>query len=132
MYTPEVAKDLGNVAFTLTKLAGSFPEPESAGVKDLFAKDPNWNLTVCICFLWDNIGEVVGETGRLPFPHRTDSRLELNRQTRKRFVHILQRVVQARESISRAERSFIRSFWRELEQLYPEHSIRKTDLERPV
>ncbi|OJW75446.1 TerB family tellurite resistance protein [Spirosoma sp. 48-14] len=117
MHSPDISLGLGSVVYALAKLDGDFHRQEVEAVNELLAKEPYSNLAICACFLRDTVNETTEEAYAFGLRRMADKRVELDKQTKKRFVNILLRVARAHEGISRQERAFIRAFWRELQQL---------------
>ncbi|MFD2572013.1 TerB family tellurite resistance protein [Spirosoma soli] len=117
MYSPDVAMGLGSIVYALSKLDGQFQPEETKVARQLLAESPYSDLAIAAVFLRDNVGETVEEAFAFGLRRMAVKRLELNKQTKKRFVNILLRVARAHDGISREEREFIRRFWRELQQL---------------
>jgi uncharacterized tellurite resistance protein B-like protein len=117
MSSPDVALGLGSVVYALAKLDGDFHRKEAQAIKSLLAGEPYSDLAICACFLRDNVGESVDEARAFDLRRMTDKRVEINADTKKRFIAILLRVARVHEGISREERAFIRQFWRELQQI---------------
>lgn len=116
-FSPDVAVGLGSIVYALTKLDGQLQKEEAKVARALLTDFPHSDLAICALFLRDNVGETVEEACAFGLRRMADKRIELNRQTKKRFINILLRVARAHEGISREERAFIRQFWRELQQL---------------
>ncbi|WP_460979390.1 tellurite resistance TerB family protein [Spirosoma knui] len=117
MYSPDVSMGLGSVVYALAKLDGHLQKPERDVVQELLAGEPYSDLAICACFLRDNVGETTEEAYAFGLRRMADQRIELTKQTKKRFIRILLRVAKAHEGISREERTFIRAFWQELQRL---------------
>ena len=116
-YSPDVAMGLGSIVYALSKLDGQLQKEEARMARELLSDCPYSDLSICALFLRDNVDESVEEATAFGLRRLADKRVELNRQTKKRFVSILLRVARAHEGISRQEREFIRQFWRELQRL---------------
>ncbi len=108
---------LGSVVYALCKLDGQLHQEEIRVARDLLAEWPYSDLAICALFLRDNVGEPAEEARAFGLRRMTDKRVELTKETKKRFVNLLLRVARAHEGISREERAFIRQFWRELQRL---------------
>ncbi|WP_420149550.1 TerB family tellurite resistance protein [Spirosoma sp.] len=117
MYTPDVAMGLGSIIYALCKLDGQLHQEESKVARSILAKWPYSDLAICAIFLRDNVGEPAEEAYAFGLRRMAAKRVELSKETKKRFITILLRVARAHEGISREERAFIRQFWRELQQL---------------
>ncbi|MBD2704455.1 TerB family tellurite resistance protein [Spirosoma sp. BT702] len=117
MYSPDIAVGLGSIVYALAKLDGHLQIEEQQAAHKLLTEEPYSDLAICACFLRDNTGEAVEEAYAFGLRRMADKRLELTKQTKKRFIHILLRVARAHDGISRQERTFIRAFWHELQQL---------------
>lgn len=117
LYSPDVAVGLGSILYALSKLDGQLHQKEGKVARELLADCPHSDLSLCALFLRDNVGETVEDAYAFGLRRMMDKRIELNQQTKKRFVRILLRVARAHEGVSRQEREFIRQFWRELQQL---------------
>lgn len=115
MYSPDVALGLGSIVYALCKLDGQLHKEETKVARDLLAEWPYRDLAICALFLRDNAGEPAEEASAFGLRRMTDKRVELTKETKKRFVNLLLRVARAHEGISREERAFIRQFWRELQ-----------------
>ncbi|WP_240163425.1 tellurite resistance TerB family protein [Spirosoma taeanense] len=108
---------LGSLVYALSKLDGSLQREEIQTVRELFASDPHADLVIYAYFIRENTGESVDEAYAFGMRRLMAQRVELNEQTKKRFVSILRRVARAHEGISRQERAFIRRFWHEIRHL---------------
>ncbi len=117
MYSPDVAVGLGSIVYALSKLDGQLQKEEAKVARELLSDCPHSDLSICALFLRDNVGESVEEANAFGLRRMADNRVELNQQTKKRFINILLRVARAHEGVSRVEREFIRQFWRELQRL---------------
>lgn len=117
MHSPDLYMGLGSIVYALSKLDGHLQKEEIREVKELLAKEPYGKLALCAFFLRENTGETVEDAYAFGMRRMTAQRVELNAQTRKRFVTILLRVARAHKGISHKERSFIRAFWQEIHQL---------------
>ena len=106
---------LGSIVYALCKLDGQLQKGEATVACDLLAEGPYSNLAICAMFLRDNVGEPAQEANAFGLRRMADKRVEISRETKKRFVSILLRVARAHEGVSRQERTFIRQFWRELQ-----------------
>ncbi len=114
MNSPDLLMGLGSVIYALSKLDGELQQEEVKAVREILADEPHGDLAVCGFFLRDNFGYSTKEAYEAGMRRMTDEGIEINRETRKRFVRILLRVARAHEGASRAEWEFIRKFWREL------------------
>lgn len=114
MNSPDLLMGLGSVIYALSKLDGELQKEEVKAVKEILADEPHGDLAVCGFFLRDNFGYSTTEAYEAGMRRMTDEGIEINRETRKRFINILLRVARAHEGASRAEWEFIRKFWREL------------------
>ncbi|WP_018618901.1 hypothetical protein [Spirosoma luteum] len=117
MYSPDVAVGLGSIVYALSKLDGQLQKEEAIVARELLGDCPYGDLSICALFLRDNVGESVEEASAFGLRRLAGHRVELNSQTKKRFIRILLRVARAHEGVSREEREFIRQFWRELQRL---------------
>lgn len=117
MYSPDIAMGLGSIIYALCKLDGQLHPEETKVAGDLLAKWPYSDLAICAMFLRDNVGEPAEEACAFGLRRVAANRVELTKETKKRFVTILLRVARAHEGISREERAFIRQFWRELQRI---------------
>ena len=117
MYSPDVAVGLGSIVYALSTLDGQLQKEEAKVARELLSDCPYSDLSICALFLRDNVGESVEEASAFGMRRMADKRVELNRETKKRFIRILLRVARAHEGVSREEREFIRQFWRELQRL---------------
>ena len=108
---------LGSVVYSLCKLDGQLHKEETQVACELLADLPYSDLAICAMFLRDNVGEPAEEACAFGLRRMVDKRIEISKETKKRFVNILLRVARAHEGISREERAFIRQFWRELQRL---------------
>jgi uncharacterized tellurite resistance protein B-like protein len=116
MYSPDVAIGLGSIVYALCKLDGQLHQLETKVARDLLAESPYNDLAICALFLRDNAGEPADEALAFTLCRITDKRIELTKDTKKRFISLLLRVARAHDGISRKERVFIRQFWRELQR----------------
>ena len=114
MNSPDLLMGLGSVIYALSKLDGELQKEEVKAVREILAEEPHGDLAVCGFFLRDNFGYSTTEAYEAGMRRMSDEGIEINRETRRRFVNILLRVARAHEGISRAEWEFIRKFWREL------------------
>ena len=117
MYSPDVALGLGSIVYALSKLDGQLHREEATVARQLLSDCPHSDLSICALFLRDTVGESVEEASAFGLRRMADKSVELNKQTKKRFIRILLRVARAHEGVSREEREFIRQFWRELQRL---------------
>ena len=117
MYSPDVAVGLGSIVYALSKLDGQLQKEEAKMARELLTDCPHRDLSICALFLRDNVGESIEEANAFALRRMAEKRVELNKQTKKRFISILLRVARAHEGVSREEREFIRQFWRELQRL---------------
>ncbi len=117
MYSPDVAMGLGSIVYALCKLDGQLHKEETKVACELLAAWPYSDLAICAMFLRDNVGEPADEACAFGLRRMVDKRVEINQETKKRFVRILLRVARAHDGISREERAFIRQFWREIRSL---------------
>ena len=108
---------LGSIIYALCKLDGQLQKEETKVACELLAEGPYSDLAILAMFLRDNVGESAEDACAFGLRRMADKRVEISRETKKRFVSILLRVARAHEGISRAERAFIRQFWRALQQL---------------
>jgi uncharacterized tellurite resistance protein B-like protein len=115
MYSPDIAMGLGSIIYSLCKLDGQLHKDESQVARHLLAQEPYSDLAICALFLRDNVDEPFETARTFGLRRMTDKRVEISRETKKRFVSILLRVARAHDGISREERAFIRQFWRELQ-----------------
>ena len=100
--------------YALSKIDGQLQKEEVKAVREILLDEPHGDLAICGFFLRDNFGYSTTEAYEAGMRRMTGEGIEINRQTRKRFVNILLRVARAHEGASRAEWEFIRKFWREL------------------
>lgn len=107
---------LGSIVYALCKLDGQFHKTEATMARELLAQGPYSDLAICAMFLRDNVDESAEEACAFGLRRMADKRVEISKDTKKRFVNILLRVARAHEGISREERAFIRQFWRELQR----------------
>ena len=114
MNSPDLLMGLGSVIYALSKLDGQLQKEEVKAVREILADEPHGDLAVCGFFLRDNFGYGTAEAYEAGMRRMTGEGVEINRETRKRFISILLRVARAHEGASRAEWEFIRQFWREL------------------
>jgi uncharacterized tellurite resistance protein B-like protein len=117
MYSPDVAMGLGSIVYALCKLDGKLHKEETRVARELLANLPYSDLAIGTLFLRDNVDEPAEEARAFGLRRMADRRVELTKETKKRFVSMLLRVARAHEGISRQERAFIRQFWRELQLL---------------
>lgn len=117
MYSPDVAVGLGSIVYALCKLDGKLHRDETTLACELLANWPYTDLAICAMFLRDNVDESAEEACAFGLRRMADKRVEISIDTKKRFVKLLLRIARAHEGISREERTFIRHFWRELQQL---------------
>lgn len=108
---------LGSIVYALCKLDGQLHQQEAKVARELLADGPYSDLAICALFLRDNVDEPAEEACAFGLRRMADRRVELTKETKKRFVSLLLRVARAHEGISRQERAFIRQFWRELQRL---------------
>ncbi len=106
---------LGSIVYALGKLDGQLHQTEATVARELLAQGPYSDVAICALFLRDNVGEPAEEACAFGLRRMAEKRVELSKETKKRFVRILLRVARAHEGISREERAFIRQFWRELQ-----------------
>jgi hypothetical protein len=116
MYSPDAATGLGSIVYALRKLDGQLHKGETKVACDQLADWPYSDLTICAMFLRDNVSEPADEACSFGLRRVPDKRVEISKETKKRFVRMLLRAAQAQEGISREERAFIRQFWRELQR----------------
>lgn len=116
-YSPDVAMGLGSIVYALSKLDGQLQPEETKVARQLLAESPYSDVAIGAVFLRDNVGESAEDAFAFGLRRMAVKRVELNAQTKKRFVYILLRVARAHEGISREERALIRQFWREVQQL---------------
>ena len=114
MNSPDLLMGLGSVIYALSKLDGELQKEEVKAVREVLVNEPYGDLAVCGFFLRDNFGYGAAEAYETGIRRMADEGIEINRETRKRFVIILLRVAGADGGTSRAEWEFIRKFWREL------------------
>jgi uncharacterized tellurite resistance protein B-like protein len=115
MYSPDVAMGLGSIVYALCKVDGQLHQEETKVACQLLAEGPYSDLAILTLFLRENVGEPSNEAYAFGLRRMADKRVEISKETKKRFVHILLRVARAHDGISRQERAFIRQFWRELQ-----------------
>ena len=106
---------LGSIVYALCKLDGQLHREETKMACELLTEGPYSDLAICALFLRDNVGESAEEARAFGLRRMADKRVEINQETKKRFVNILLRVARSHDGISREERAFIRQFWRELQ-----------------
>ncbi|WP_245565060.1 TerB family tellurite resistance protein [Spirosoma spitsbergense] len=118
LYSSDVAIGIGPgcIVKALAKLDGQMHK-EGQVVRELLADWPHSDLSVCALFLRDNVRETIDVARTFGLRQMANKRVELTKQTKKRFINILLRVARAHEGISREEREFIRQFWEELQRL---------------
>ena len=114
MNSPDLLMGLGSVIYALSKLDGELQKEEVKAVRELLADELYGDLAVCGFFLRDNFGYSAHEAYDSGMRRMAGEGIEINRETRKRFVIILLRVAGADGGTSQAEWEFIRKFWREL------------------
>jgi uncharacterized tellurite resistance protein B-like protein len=114
MNSPDLLLGLGSVIYALSKIDGELQKEEVNAVREILLDEPHGDMAVCGFFLRDNFGYSTPEAYDAGMRRMTGEGIEINRQTRKRFVNILLRVARAHDGASRAEWEFIRKFWREL------------------
>lgn len=117
MYSPDVAMGLGSIVYALCKLDGQLHREEAKAACVPLADWPYSDLATCALFLRDNVDESAEETRAFGLRRLAAKRVELTKETKKRFINILLRVARAHDGISREERAFIRQFWRELKRI---------------
>jgi uncharacterized tellurite resistance protein B-like protein len=117
MYSPDIVMGLGCIIYALLKSDGPFQPNEAKAVRQLLAEYPHSSLAIGAVFLRDNVGESSEEAFAFGLRRMAYQRSELNLQTKKRFVHLLLRVANVHDGISRKERAFIWRFWREIKPL---------------
>lgn len=120
MNSPDLLMGLGSVIYAVSKLDGELQKEEVKAVREILADEPHGDLAVCGFFLRDNFGYSSKEAYEADMRRMTEEGVEINRETRKRFVNILLRVARTHEDTSRAEWEFIHKFWRELLSMNPE------------
>ena len=114
MNSPDLLMGLGSVIYALSKLDGELQKEEVKAVREVLVNEPYGDLAVCCFFLRENFGYSTAEAYETGVRRMAGEGIEINRETRKRFVIILLRVARADGGTSRAEWEFIRKFWREL------------------
>ncbi|MBO0937291.1 TerB family tellurite resistance protein [Fibrella sp. HMF5335] len=115
--SPDLYMGLGSIVYALTKVDGRLQLEEQQTVKELLAGVPHGDVALYTFFLRENTNETVEEAYAFGMRRLTDKRAELNEATKKQFVHILVRVADAHDDISRKEQVFIRQFRRALRRL---------------
>lgn len=108
---------LGSIVYVLCKLEGQLHQKETKVPCELLADCSYSDLAICAMFIRDNVGAPPDEAGADGLSWMASKRVEISKETKKRFVNILLRVARAHEGISREERAFIRQFWRELQRM---------------
>jgi hypothetical protein len=118
LYSSDVAIGIGPgcIVNALAKLDGQMHQ-EGQVARELLADWPHSDISVCALFLRDNVRETIDVARAFGLSQMASKRVELTKQTKKRFMSILLRVARAHEGISREEREFIRQFWEELQRL---------------
>ncbi len=114
MNSPDLLIGLGSVIYALSKLDGELQKEEVKAVREILTEETYGDLAVCGFFLRDNFGYSSREAYDAGVKRIAGEGVEINRETRKRFINILLGVARAHEGASRAEWEFIRMFWREL------------------
>ncbi|GHB86888.1 TerB family tellurite resistance protein [Persicitalea jodogahamensis] len=114
MNSPDLLMGLGSVIYALSKIDGELQKEEVKAVREILLDEPHGDLAVCGFFLRDNFGYSTEEAYDTGMRRMAGEGIEVNRETRKRFINILLRVARAHDGASRAEWEFIRKFWREL------------------
>lgn len=117
---------LGSVIYALSKIDGELQKEEVNVVREILLDEPHGDMAVCGFFLRDNFGYSTTEAYEAGMGRMSGEGIEINRQTRKRFVNILLRVARAHDGASRAEWEFIRKFWRELLSLNESQRVAPT------
>lgn len=123
MNSPDLLMGLGSIIYALSKLDGELQKEEVKAVREILADEPNGDLAVCGFFLRDNFAYTTSEAYEAGMKRMAGEGIEINRDTRKRFITILLRVARAHEGTSRAEWDFIRKFWRELLAMTGKESV---------
>ncbi|GHB67321.1 TerB family tellurite resistance protein [Persicitalea jodogahamensis] len=114
MNSPDLLIGLGSVIYALSMVDGELQKEEVEVVREILTEETHGDLAVCGFFLRNNFGYSSTEAYEAGIRRMAGEGIEINRETRKRFVNILLRVARAHEGASRAEWEFIRRFWREL------------------
>ncbi|WP_373516055.1 TerB family tellurite resistance protein [Persicitalea sp.] len=114
MNSPDLLMGLGSVIYALSKLDGELQKEEVKAVREILLDEPHGELAVCGFFLRDNFEYSTAEAYKTGMRRMAGEGIEINRETRKRFINILLQVARAHEGASRMEWEFIRKFWREL------------------
>ena len=117
MKNPDLAMGIGSVVYALTKLDGKLQLAEMQTVKDILAYEPHGDLALYAFFLKENHNESVEDAYAFGLRRFKANRTDLDETTKKRYVHVLQRVAEAHDDVSRKERDFIQQFRRELRRL---------------
>lgn len=95
---------------------------ESLAVRDLLDGLDSDDLTICVSFLQQSVGETSSMGCNLPETlNRLELRVRLPEAARKRFVQILSRLIRAQEGLSRLEIAFIRQIWHEARGDWEQH-----------
>lgn len=82
--------------------------------------DPQWvdvhkpaQLTAFALFIQENLSQGPGKGGK----QSGETAVNVNSETKKRFLLILKRAISAKESVSRQERLFLIQFWTSIQNI---------------
>lgn len=105
---------LGSVIYALSKLDGELQNKKVKAVREVLANETYGDLAICCFFLRENFGYSTTEAYETGVQRMAGEGIEIDWETRKRFVTILLAVAKAQKGTSKTEWAFIRKFWREL------------------
>lgn len=114
---PDLAMGIGSIVYALVKLDGRLQLAEMQMVKELLACEPHGDLALQAFFLREDYGESAQEAYAFGLRRFKANRGNIDKITKKRYVHVLQKVAEAHDDVSNKERNLIRDFRRELRRL---------------
>lgn len=108
---------IGSIVYALTKLDGRLQLAEMQAVKELLAHEPHGDLALQAFFLKEDYGESAEDAYAFGLRRFRANRGNIDEETKKRYVYVLQKVAEAHDDVSRKERDLIQDFRRELRRL---------------
>lgn len=114
---PDLYMGLGSMMYALAKTDGKLQLDEMQTVKELLAREPHGELALYALMLREEYDETVEEAYAFAMRRFTSQRGQINEATKKHFVHLLERVANAHDDVSRKERDIIQRFRRDLRRL---------------
>ncbi len=115
--TRELYMGLGSALYALAKTDGHLQPEEAETLRTVLSGEPNGDAVLEAFHVHDQYNVHVEEAYAYAFRRFATSRKALDEATKKRFLQLMEKVVDAHDGVSRKENQFIRRFRRDINRL---------------